>query len=139
MHKWSYLASRDMHDKVHRREIAREWESILDELEDGKTHRPDVRADAVFPSRDTFGLPVGGNSKERNERANRARFRVNISRTAMYLVVPVKVPAHEPMSSPETPKSQSLTTPCRDRRIFEGLISLWMTFLECKYARPCKT
>ena len=60
-------------------------------------------------------------------------------RTAMYLVVPVKVPAREPMSSPETPKSQSLTTPWRERRMFEGLISLWMTFLECKYARPCRT
>lgn len=57
----------------------------------------------------------------------------------MYLVVPVKVPAREPMSSPETPKSQSLTTPWRERRTFEGLMSLWMTFLECKYARPSRT
>src|SRR5712671_4689562 len=57
----------------------------------------------------------------------------------MYFVVPVNVPASEPMSSPETPKSQSLTTPCPERRTFEGLISRWMTFLECKYARPCRT
>ena len=57
----------------------------------------------------------------------------------MYLVVPVKVPARDPMSSPDTPKSQSLTTPCRERRIFEGLMSLWITFFECKYARPCRT
>jgi len=57
----------------------------------------------------------------------------------MYLVVPVKVPAREPMSSPETPKSQSLTTPWRERRMLEGFISLWMTFLECRYARPCST
>ena len=69
MHKWFYLASCDMHNKVHRREIARDRESILN---------------------------------ERNDHANRARFP-----TAMYLVVPVKVPAHELMSSPETPESQS--------------------------------
>lgn len=137
MPKWSYLASRDVHDKVYRCEIARERETVLNELEDGKTHRPDVRADGVFTSRDAFGL--GRKWQERHERANRARVLVNISRTAMYLVVPVKVPAREPMSSPETPKSQSLTTPCRERRTFEGLISLWITFLECKYARPCKT
>lgn len=45
------------------------------------------------------------------------------TRTAMYLVVPVKVPAREPMSSPETPKSHSLTTPCSESRMLDGLMS----------------
>jgi len=59
---------------------------------------------------------LGKKWKECHEHGNRARFLGNISRTAMYLVVPVKVPTCKPMSLPETPKLQSLTTPCHERR-----------------------
>ena len=78
-------------------------------------------------------------SKGGTRNATGVRLAPTCTRTAMYLVVPVKVPAREPMRSPETPKSHSLTTPCRERRMLDGLISRWMTFLECKYARPCRT
>jgi hypothetical protein len=54
--KNSYLAGCDVHDEVHRREIAREREAILNELKDGEPHRPDVRADSIFLSRYAFGL-----------------------------------------------------------------------------------
>ena len=78
----------------------------MDELEDGKTHQPDVRIDGVFPSCDAFGL--GRKWQECHEHANRMRFLGNISHTAMYLVVLVKVPTCKPMSSPEMPKVAKL-------------------------------
>jgi len=83
-----------------------EWETVLDKLKDGKTHQPDVCVDGVFPSCDAFGL--GRKRQERHEHANRMRFLGNISRTAMYLVVLMKVPACKPMSSPEMPKVAKL-------------------------------
>lgn len=43
--------------------------------------------------------------------------------TLMYTDVPTKVFATELMSSPETPKSQSLICPAELKRIFDGLIS----------------
>ena len=52
--------------------------------------------------------------------------------TAMYKLVPVKVPATELISSPDTPKSQSFTTPSLVRRMFGGLISRWIVLRECK-------
>ena len=51
----------------------------------------------------------------------------------------MNVPATELINSPETPKSQSLTTPSRVRRTFGGLMSRWMVLRACKYASPCKT
>lgn len=60
------------------------------------------------------------------------------TRTAMYRLVPVNVPATEFISSPETPKSQSLTTPSRVRRTFGGLMSRWIVLRECRYASPCR-
>jgi len=83
-----------------------ERETVLDELKDGKTHQPDVHIDGVFPSCDAFGL--GRKWQERHECANHMRFLGNISHTAMYLVVLVKVPTCKPMSSPETPKVAKL-------------------------------
>lgn len=44
-------------------------------------------------------------------------------RTLMYTEVPTKVLAIELISSPETPKSMSLMSPCELHRIFDGLIS----------------
>ena len=41
----------------------------------------------------------------------------------MYVLVPTKVFAIELMSSPETPKSQSLISPCELTRMLEGLTS----------------
>jgi hypothetical protein len=41
----------------------------------------------------------------------------------MYMDVPTKVCAMELMSSPETPKSQSLISPMELQRMFEGLMS----------------
>ena len=52
----AYLAGCDVHDKVHRGEIARERESIFDELKNGETRRPYIRANSVFPPCDAFGL-----------------------------------------------------------------------------------
>jgi len=83
-----------------------ERETVLDKLKDGKTHQPDVRVDGVFPSCDAFGL--GRKWQEHHERANHMRFLGNISCTAMYLVVLVKVPACKPMSLPEAPKVAKL-------------------------------
>jgi hypothetical protein len=54
--KNSYLAGCDVHEEVHRREIAREREAILNELKDGEPHRPDVRAVGIFHSHYAFGL-----------------------------------------------------------------------------------
>jgi hypothetical protein len=130
----AHLAGCDVHDEVHGGEIAWVGETVLDELEDGKARRPYIGCDGVFLPHDAFGLSLARVSKS----ALWGNLEVTV-RTAMYFVVPVNVPAREPMSSPETPKSQSLTTPCRERRTLEGLISRWMTFLECKYARPCRT
>lgn len=45
------------------------------------------------------------------------------TRTLMYVEVPTKVSAIELISSPDTPKSQILISPCELHRIFEGLIS----------------
>ena len=42
----------------------------------------------------------------------------------------MKVPARDSTSSPETPKSQSLTTPWRVRSTLEGFMSRWMSFFE---------
>jgi len=83
-----------------------ERETVLDKLKDGKTHRPDVCVDGVFPSCDAYGL--GRKWQECHEHANHMRFLGNISCTTMYLVVPVKVPTCKPMSSPETPKVAKL-------------------------------
>ncbi len=117
----TYFAGCDVHDKIHWGEIAREREAILDELKDGEPRRPYVRADSVLRPYDAFGLELSG----ADVRLDIVRSpRRKPFRTAIYLVVPVKVPAREPMSSPETPKSQSLTTPWRERRILEGLMSL---------------
>jgi hypothetical protein len=41
----------------------------------------------------------------------------------MYVDVPTKVSAMELMSSPETPKSQILISPCELTSIFDGLMS----------------
>ena len=74
-----------------------------------------------------YSLPMmrSGWPERKHEHPSRGKSqKVNRFRTAMYLVVPVKVPAREPISSPETPKSQSLITPWRERRMLEGLISL---------------
>lgn len=43
--------------------------------------------------------------------------------TLMYIDVPTNVFAMELMSSPETPKSQSLMSPSEFNRIFDGLMS----------------
>jgi hypothetical protein len=45
-------------------------------------------------------------------------------RTLMYVLVPTNVLAIELMSSPETPKSQSLTWPCELTRMLLGLTSV---------------
>jgi hypothetical protein len=55
----AYLASCDAHNKVHRGEFARKRKTILDELEDGESRRPYIRADSVFPPYDALGLGVG--------------------------------------------------------------------------------
>lgn len=52
----THLAGRYVHNQIYRREIAREGETILDELEDGEPRRPHVRADGVFRPGDAFGL-----------------------------------------------------------------------------------
>lgn len=49
--------------------------------------------------------------------------RVKEGRTLMYVEVPTKVNAMELISSPETPKSQSLISPRELQRIFEGFMS----------------
>ena len=46
------------------------------------------------------------------------------SHTLMYVDVPTKVSAMELMSSPETPKSQILISPCELHRMLEGLMSV---------------
>lgn len=51
----------------------------------------------------------------------------------------MNVPAIESMSSPETPKSQSLMTPCFVSKMFDGLISRWMILRSCRYASPLRT
>ena len=52
------------------------------------------------------------------------------TRTAMYLVVPVKVLACEPMSSPETPSRVAHLDDALSREEDVGLLmSRWMTFL----------
>src|SRR6266850_896880 len=63
----SYLAGCDVHDEVHRREIAREREAVLNELEDGEPHRPDVRADGIVLSRYAFGLEEARGKTHRNK------------------------------------------------------------------------
>lgn len=50
------------------------------------------------------------------------------SLTLIYVDVPTKVLAIELISSPDTPKSQSLICPLELRRIFEGLISIRLGF-----------
>jgi len=83
-----------------------EQETVLDKLEDGKTHQPDVHIDGVFPSCDAFGL--GRKWQEHHEHSNHIRLLGNILHTAIYLVVLVKVPTCKPMSSPEMPKVAKL-------------------------------
>ena len=87
-----------MHDKIHGREIVGEWKAILHELEDGKPHRPNVRTDSIFLPRYAFGLEgkgVGGSKMSGNKymALGTQNEKKNQSRTAMYLVVPVNVPA----------------------------------------------
>lgn len=38
----------------------------------------------------------------------------------------------------ERPKSANLTSICRVKRMFSGLMSLWITHYECKYESPSK-
>jgi hypothetical protein len=52
----THLASRYVHNEIHRREIAGERETILDQLEHGEPRRPHVRANRVFRPSDAFGL-----------------------------------------------------------------------------------
>jgi len=96
-----------------------ERETVLDKLKDGKTHQPDVHIDGVFPSCDAYGL--GRKWQEHHECANCMRFLGNISRTAMYLVIPVKVPACKPMSSPEMPKVAKLDNALLREEDVQGL------------------
>ena len=46
-----------------------------------------------------------------------------MERTLMYVDVPTKVSAMEFMSSPETPKSQILISPCELHKILDGFMS----------------
>jgi len=57
--KKAHLASCDVDDEVHGREIAWVGETVLDELEDGKPRRPYIRRDGVFLPHDAFGLGFG--------------------------------------------------------------------------------
>ena len=52
----THLASRYVHDKIYRREIAGKGETILDELEDGEPRRPHIRTNGVFRPGNSFGL-----------------------------------------------------------------------------------
>ena len=104
--KRSYLAGHDVHDKVHGCEIAREWETVLNEFKDGKTHRPDIHVGGVLPSCDAFRLERKWQG--RHKRANHVRVLGNILHTAMYLVVLVKVPTRKPMNLPEIPQVAKL-------------------------------
>jgi len=117
--KRSYLTSRDVHDKVHRCKIARERETVLNEFEDGKTHRPDIHVGGVLPSHDAFGLERKWQGC--HEHANHVRVLGNISHTAMYLVVLVKVPTRKPMNLPEIPQVAKLDHALLREKDVQGL------------------
>lgn len=46
--KETHLILRDIHHQLDIRQVAREWESILDEFQEGNTCRPDVGPDTVL-------------------------------------------------------------------------------------------
>lgn len=103
--------------------VIRVGEGVLEgELSDGElderdAQRPDVRFDGVSRALDALRLIYRGVIMSTNEISKEAL------RTLMYMDVPTNVLAMELMSSPETPKSQSLMSPDELHRIFDGLIS----------------
>lgn len=77
---------------------------------------PDIGFDGIVASLYPFGLDSDELEMEW----------VVKPRTLMYIDVPTKELAMELISSPETPKSQSLISPQELRRILEGFISRWI-------------
>lgn len=89
------------------------------ELDYGYSERPDVGFDGVIATLDSLWLEDGYRGDISMDREGKRRGK----RTLMYTEVPTKVLAIELISSPETPKSMSLMSPCELHRIFDGLIS----------------
>lgn len=103
--------------------------SSIGERSGGKGLRFCTSSSKVMPidqtsDRIVYSCPdiLSGWQEEKNQE-NERQFR-NDQFTAIYMLVPVNVPANELTSSPDTPKSHNLTTPSRVKSMFWGLISL---------------